>query len=162
MRRFFHCESHVVPWLEPAGAALFLLYLARIPSWTNLGLANQLAIGGFLVGYGLLRLFGSFRYYPRLAHAPRLRKYPGIEWQFRTALVIAIYALVVNAVLLHLGCTPHVLWLSTLGFTFLVYVNCHLFVFHLRDADPTPANYFSARLGESASTPEDARQVVNA
>ncbi|MBI4238915.1 MAG: hypothetical protein HY696_10965 [Deltaproteobacteria bacterium] len=152
MRRFFHCESHVVPWLELLGVLAVGGYLARLSNWSTLGLGSQIAIGVFVAEYTLLRAFGSFRYYPRPANAPRLRKYPGIEWQFRTALVMAAYVLLFNAACLHLGLTPHVLWLSNLGFAFLLYVNCHLLYFHRRDTDPTPVNYFSARLGESAAT----------
>ncbi len=148
--RWCNPQSYLVHFLELIAGGGVVAYFGLQTSWVSWGWSSWLPLILASVMYIINRIFSIIHWH----HVPNRRQLvdlPGIERHFSRAIVFVIYALLSGTVLLWLTGRPEFYWIGNLVAGFFTYVGFVLIWFRLRDCDPTPVNFYTARYKVAAS-----------
>lgn len=150
----FHYTSKFLLLLEAIGVlGLITLIITWWPG--NKSIVTNIFFSILFVIYLLIRFFATFEWYNedgqkgfsfnkrKKVEGPLNFNYPGIELQFKKALVPTSYILPIFTWLLVIGAPSFLLYIAVILLAIILHVNIILFYFYIRDNGSLPVNHFT-------------------
>lgn len=154
LKLFFNKDSRAIIIAEALGIiAILLLIVTWWPAHKSL--LQQTAFALFILFYVITRILASVHWYDadgaknlnftkrRPKATSNEARFPGIELQFKKALIGVSYFTAIAGWLILIHAPTIMLYIADILSGILVYVNLTLLYFHVKDTHTLPVNYFT-------------------